>query len=421
MDRAKKPLLVQTASVPVFYKNFHCIAERCKDSCCVGWRIHFDKKDYLRLRRLEAPAALKEQLSKGIRRIRGQGADDKVYARFDLEGNEGRCPFWDQDGLCVIQRACGHEALPFVCTSYPRRSAYSPAVKQYSLSPSCEGVLEQLWDLPEGVKFIDEPLPKAEHRTASIPQQENLVPYYGAIHRTMIGILQNRALSLTERMLYLGITIQRLQKEDWSAFDLDRWSHQTAAMVGTDAIRETLEKITGNRTMYIVQNLKVLWLISKAKHEDWIDDIFEAMEVQEKIAFDADQNEEGNRKAHLQLNCALENYDEALAEFEQAFSEQEYFFENLMVASALYLDFPALSSKEALWKSYVSLCNLYSIFRFVTVLGCKGNEDRERLFHLIVMVSRATLHNRDRFQGFQEDLFQHESSTLAHMAILLRG
>lgn len=90
-----------------------------------------------------------------------------------------------------------------------------------------------------------------------------------------------------------------------------------------------------------------------------------------------------------------------------------------MVASALYLRFPNLNSNEALWKSYVSLCNLYSFFRFVSVLGCKDEATKEQLFHMIVMAGRATLHNRNRFNGFQEKLFQHDSYTLAHMAILL--
>ena len=66
-------------------------------------------------------------------------------------------------------------------------------------------------------------------------------------------------------------------------------------------------------------------------------------------------------------------YDGALEKFKETFSDREYFFENLMVAATLYLTFPSLDSKEALWKSYVSLCNLYSFYRFVSVLGC-GDE-----------------------------------------------
>ena len=122
----------------------------------------------------------------------------------------------------------------------------------------------------------------------------------------------------------------------------------------------------------------------------------------------------------LTTSFSREAYADALGKFQSAFSGHEYFFENLMVASALFLFFPKLDSKEELWKSYVSLCNLYSFYRFVSVLGCKNDTTRERLFHMIVMSSRDMLHNRGRFNGFQEQLFQNNSSTLAHMAILLR-
>ena len=68
MAQEKKTVLVRSALIPEFYKNFHCLAQKCRDSCCVGWKISFDKKDYLRLRRLDAPPALKERLERGVRR-----------------------------------------------------------------------------------------------------------------------------------------------------------------------------------------------------------------------------------------------------------------------------------------------------------------------------------------------------------------
>lgn len=422
MDGGKKSVSVQTALIPVFYKNFHCLAQKCRDNCCVQrWHIFFDKKDYLRLRRLEAPAELRERLAKNVRRLRGEISNDEWYARFDFGENGDRCPFLDQEGLCSLQRACGHEVLPDVCKTYPRRIVYSPAAREYSLSPSCEGVLEQLWKLPEGVEFVEEPLPKSEQRTMKIVQGENLAQYYALIRRVMIHILRNRALTLTERMLYLGITVQRLQKEDWTGFDPDSWGNQTIALMDSDMIKGTLAKITGNRTMYITQNLNVLLEIVKTeKQEDWIGEVFEALEVVEKVALVPDESGEGTQKVHL-MDFSLDSYEEALAEFEGAFSGQGYFFENLMVAAALYLDFPSVASREKLWKSYVSLCNLYSFYRFVSVLGCKGGMTKERLFHMIVMASRVILHNRGLFQRFQTELFRHDSSTLAHMAILLNG
>lgn len=420
MDHKNISLPIHSALIPVFYKNFHCLAQECKDSCCEGWSIQFNKKDYLRLRRLDAPPALRERLDRGVRRVKDKTPDSKAYGNFDLVGNGGRCPFLDPDGLCAIQRACGHDALPHVCTTYPRHINYSPAAKEYSLSPSCEGVLQQLWDLPNGVEFVEDPLPKSEHRIVNVVQGESLMLYFTPIRSLFIDILQDRALSLTERMLYLGITIQRLQKEDWTSLDPDRWVHQTVSLADTSKIKEMITNILGDRGMFLFQNLKVLSKISLLQ-EDWTTEVFDALEVKQKTEVIPAKNSEADMKAQFRTIFSQKAYEDALAQFQTAFSGKEYFFENLMVASALYMNFPTLTSHEALWKSYVDLCNLYSLYRFTSVLGCRQSATKERLFHMIVMVSRATLHSQSIFRGFRDDLFQHDSSTLAHMAILLNG
>ena len=109
MDEEKIKLPIHSALIPVFYQNFHCLAQDCRDSCCVDWSITFDKKDYLRLRRLDAPEELKQRLEQGVRRQRKGKHDGVLYGHFDLNANHGRCPFLDPDGLCSIQRNCGHK------------------------------------------------------------------------------------------------------------------------------------------------------------------------------------------------------------------------------------------------------------------------------------------------------------------------
>lgn len=412
-------LPIQSALIPVFYRNFRCLAQDCRDSCCVGWKITFDKKDYLRLRRLEAPAGLRARLEQGVRREKKGSHDGVLYGKFDLAANSGRCPFLDPDGLCAIQRACGGDALPLVCRTYPRKEGYTAAAKEYALSPSCEGVLQQLWDLPEGITFVEEPLPKSEWRRMTIAPDENLVLFFTPLRGMWIDILQNRALSLTGRFLYLGAVLQRLLKADWTSFDPDAWTQQ-AALGDTEAVKEMTGSIAGNRDMYLVQNIKVLDAIAAAE-KTWPAELYDVLQLKRRVTVSLQPDSQTGKNARYTTDFCTNGYEEALARFQEAFADREYFFENLMVAASLHLGFPHLSGKEALWKSYVSLCSLYSFYRFVSVLGCKKEATKERLFHMLVMASRATLHSRERFDSFQEELFQHDSSTLAHMAILLKG
>ena len=407
---------IHSALIPNFYQNFHCLMGACQDNCCDdGWNIWFNKKDYLCIKHAaEKSPELHELVSKGMRRLKKR-AHDTMYAEFCLT-SEGRCAFHTKEGLCQLQLACGENTLPQVCRTYLRKISYKPAAREFSLSVPYEGVLQQLWDLPDGIEFVEDALPKEEWRDCTFVTGKNLYHAFVPVRALCIDILQNRTITLTQRMLWLGVVLQQLQQEEWSGFAPDPWVERMTALSSMEDFAERNGKIKGNRALYIAQNMKALNIIS-ANTKVWPDELFHALEGERGVALK--QTETGFRADRLTMGYAPEAYEAALTQFQAAFSSREYFFENLMVAVALYLDFPHLASKEALWKSYVSLCNLYSFYRFVSVLGCKEDATKERLFHFIVMASRATLHNQNRLSSFQDELFQHESSTLAHMAILL--
>lgn len=276
-------------------------------------------------------------------------------------------------------------------------------------------MFQQLWDLPDGIEFVEEPLPKAEQRDAHIPQGENLLYCFAPIRALCVDILQNRSMPISQRMLYLGIVLQRLRNADWANFDSDKWVDRQWDEITSAQINA---EIPGNRAMCLVQNIKILDRIGRECA--WVSDIYTALKVQRKITLATNKNNGLDPARTDTTEYSVAAYEDALTKFQAAFSTHEYFFENLMVAVALFIGFPDPSSREALWKSCVSLCNLYSFYRFVSVLGCKGAATKERLFHYIVKTSRATLHNQNCLSSFQDELFQHESSTLAHMAILLR-
>lgn len=125
---------------PAYYDQFHCLAEGCKLSCCKGWEITFNKKDYLALRRTKGSPELEETLEKCVRRARKGPNAGRFYAEFDM--HTGVCPLLGEDSLCNLQRECGPDALPVVCKIFPRGERYSLMGLERTLSPACEAVLE---------------------------------------------------------------------------------------------------------------------------------------------------------------------------------------------------------------------------------------------------------------------------------------
>lgn len=95
---------------PDYYKEFSCIADKCKHSCCVGWEIDIDEETQ---RKYEAKSgAIGEKMRKNLVK-----EGDAVH--FCL-GEHERCPFLNQNNLCEIILECGEDFISQICTDHPR-------------------------------------------------------------------------------------------------------------------------------------------------------------------------------------------------------------------------------------------------------------------------------------------------------------
>ncbi len=406
---AEKMIPINTALMPAYYKDFHCIMGACQDNCCDdGWKIEFSKKDYLTVKRAAQSEELKTMVKQSMRRLR-EREHNGIYAEFQTNA-AGRCAFHTAAGLCALQMECGEGALPAVCRQYPRHSTYTAAAKEYSLSPSCEGVLALLWGLPQGIDFIEEPLHPSEVK--SVSPRNKAAERFAAIRALCIDAIQERSMGLSQRLLLLGLLLQQLCETDWESGEaLDRWLLRGAAMLHDPAIPAELDKLPKNKQMCLLNNYKVLALTVKQG-------VLRDMRLFEELrasVFSVSPDQEEDVVLHLDRYRALEE------KLEDLLDHSEYFFENLMVSITFMSGIPRLTDPEELWKNYVSLCNLYSFFRFAAVCAMEKEVSRERLFHTLVVSSRALLHNQTWRYMLRDKLFENDSATLAHMAILLGG
>ncbi|MBR5251358.1 MAG: flagellin lysine-N-methylase [Oscillospiraceae bacterium] len=101
---------------PDYYTQFYCIADRCRHSCCIGWEIDIDEDTLEYYGTIDGEIG--ERLKKDI--ICKDGT-----ACFALGENE-RCCFLNQNGLCDIITELGEQALCQICDDHPRyRNFYS--------------------------------------------------------------------------------------------------------------------------------------------------------------------------------------------------------------------------------------------------------------------------------------------------------
>ena len=130
---------------PSYYKAFKCLADKCKNSCCIGWEIDIDARTAARYRDMEG--ALAEKLRRCIK------ADGET-ASFILDKNE-RCPFLSESGLCEIICELGEEGLCDICHRHPRFYNYLPDRIEVGLGISCEAAAELVLSAEEPFSLVE--------------------------------------------------------------------------------------------------------------------------------------------------------------------------------------------------------------------------------------------------------------------------
>jgi len=111
---------------PDYYRQFHCIASACPDSCCKEWEVDVDDASAAFYRGLDG------QLGDRLRQVLKDTEDGTVMTIIN-----GRCPMWQQDGLCRIQAELGHDALCQTCRDFPRLHHDYGDFVEYGLELSC--------------------------------------------------------------------------------------------------------------------------------------------------------------------------------------------------------------------------------------------------------------------------------------------
>ncbi len=394
---------------PAYFDHFRCLAGGCRFTCCKGWRVTFHKRDYQSLKRQSGSPELNANMKKALRRLKKDSLGEQFYGEFDVK--DGHCPLQRGDGLCSLQLEKGHDALPEVCRVFPRKEGVTcSAFLERSLSPACEGVLELLWNLPDGVDFISDPLLKKERCFVKV-ESDFLHLRFQSIRAQCIDFLQNRRHPLHQRIALMGLALRELVDGET---DIDRWLVRAQTLAKRPDIAEKLQLADREKAlfMFLTNNIKVLTTV----HEENDDFYMVLKEILDGLGI---EHKEDSTVASL----PTAPYRKAQKHFEEVFKGRDYFMENLMVTLFFLWSLPRVDSTETLWKEYVNFCSLYSFYRFMAVMSCREGAcgDKDELFRLMVYASRKLLHNHFRKTDIQNELFQNDSATLAHMVILLNG
>ena len=162
---------------PDFYKDFKCIADKCRHSCCLGWEIDIDDEALSRFMAVEG------EFGRYIK----ANIELEPQAHFKLREDE-RCPFLRDDGLCRMILEIGEDKLCHICSEHPRFYNELPGRMELGLGLCCE----------EAARLL---LEGKEHLSFSVSgEDEGEEDALLALRDEIYTILAEDDISLTERM-----------------------------------------------------------------------------------------------------------------------------------------------------------------------------------------------------------------------------
>lgn len=287
--------------VPYYYNEFRCLANHCKDSCCIGWEIDIDPDTY------EYYNTIKGEFGKKLKENIRAGREPSFRLK------EGRCPFLDGNNLCEICTELGEESLCETCTEYPRFTLEYADVKEKCLALSCEEAGRLIFAQDNKCTIKETYLPVVYDEDY---ENKELIPRLEKVRDHAIAIMQERALSIPERICFLLQFSEEVQA-DIAANDLVGYE----CIIGEYEKEQLRRKAEEAREMKQEYSAKRIFLLFERRME-----VFDQLEV-----FDEEWRGTPKRIKQRFLTEGATGYQKALHEFTEEYKAREYEYEHLMV------------------------------------------------------------------------------------------
>lgn len=193
---------------PMYYKDFHCIADKCKDSCCsAGWEIDIDAET--------------EEFYKNVTGAFGDKLRSNITktspCHFVLD-NHNNCPFLNDKKLCDIYINLGEEHLCQICKDHPRFYEWFDGIKEAGIGLCCEEAARIILSQNENFSVYEEEVNDECDESISYDYIDSddynseLYNYLISARAKIINYLDNSDISITcklRNILWYGYTLQQ--------------------------------------------------------------------------------------------------------------------------------------------------------------------------------------------------------------------
>ena len=346
---------------PEYDARFHCKGGACRSSCCTGWGISLTQDEYFRLLGMACSPALRARLD-----VAFHPAPDPTPQRYALISPnwQGDCPLHDADGLCMLQKECGEDALSSICRYYPRTLKQAGGAMEGGCSNSCEAVVELLMAQQAPLKFI--------RRSVQGPPRPVLHPAGGfrlPIREACIRQLQDRSASLPDRILRMGAYLMRLEAA--SAAELPG----RLSLSLSHRLPETTDTLAASALLALCGMVEALAPSSPSMQR------FGAVALE-------------RYSPSLPIGQALKRYRGDSRSFDGRCPLWPRHFEHLLVNHIFYEDFPFADDRLCFGGEFLAFCGVYALLRLLAVAYMTRHEGDGALADVLAGAFRLIEHTR---------------------------
>lgn len=404
--------------IPGYMQKFSCIGSTCEDTCCAGWQVNIDRKTYKTYKNLR-DNKLTPLVEKHIKRVR-TNASEHNYAQI-IHTDDLTCPFLNKEKMCSFQLGYGEDYLSNTCNTYPRVPNIINGILEKSATLSCPEAARLALLNPEPMEFFEieeetnlSTIISKQLQTDAISELNSARKYFWELRIFTIKVLQYRKYSLADRLVFLGVFYDKLQQ-----IINDRQFDAIPQIISTfEGIFDTLQaNIAEVPTSYELQlqlvkrliDQRVLFGVNNNAYLECVEETLAGIHYKENIAM--------NELAQQYRNVYHSYFSPFLA-------KHEYILENYMVNYVFKNLFPFTIDANRVYDDYVLLILHFSMIK-LHLIGMSGyHKDSFSIEHVIKAIysfGRAVEHSPAYLYKLAEVLKQHDHSTLAHMAILIKN
>ena len=406
-EQEKKVVCLQ----PEYVGKFQCDGAACNSKCCRGWGVDIDGPTYQRYCTIEP----KDERKRIVSRIKYKKQQGKFFVAMN---KDGACPFLRSDGLCKIQKTWGADWLSNTCTIYPRTMYLvgnlllrglvltCPVAAKLALLPKEPMIFEEVPLLTEEWEML---MRRSGGRLAKVGDGI-LDIQYGAV-----SILQNRALTIDQRLIVLGFFLD--QAGDMvEAGETEKIEVLSAVYTADDfmeRVPEMLQAITFRPVEYVKSMFGLIETLYGKKSEFWGRE--NALMKRLVHAF-------GMEKGEIPLTFLLETYRDSFRPAEEKLlREYGYIFENYLVNEFFMNHYPLVIAGTIV-QNYILFVMDYKLLEFMAVVSAMEDgekTDEESVIKTIVHMVASLAHSRDFLTALANDTLKRQKDVVSCMKNLL--